>query len=59
MPDTAPDDRPVVHVSGWGVAVRLGVVLSIVSGLAAVTPSRRNRASGSSPVSVEVMVSIL
>ena len=41
MPDTAPEDSPVVHVSGWGVAVRLGVVLSIVSGLAAVTFAER------------------
>lgn len=35
VPDTTQTDAPAAPPSGWGVAVRLGIVLSIVSGLLA------------------------
>ena len=35
VPDSAVNPSPSSPVSGWGVAVRLGIVVSIVSGLVA------------------------
>lgn len=33
--DSATNEAPPAHVGGWGVAARLGIVLSIASGLIA------------------------